>query len=306
MTTPRVEYGLPPDTYRSEPGLSHSESKQLRKSPYHYKRLNEPRPPELVKQPTAQMALGTMVHVATLEPDAFDERYIVGPDISKNSNAWKAFAAACVEQRVEPITQLQRDQAFAMAQSVRALPDFEPLLAACATEVSMWWECPATGVLCKARPDLVKRYPPPDVPVLADADNPEQQLRAATIAERGFAILADLKTTESADAEAFARSVADWSYHTQAHWYSEGAEVALAVPVLSFLFVVVEREYPYAAASYTLDDNALAVARDINLAARDLFKRCEQTQEWPGYPRDTRDIALPPWYMKRYLAGLPV
>lgn len=278
----RVEYELPSDVYRQAPGLSHSESKQLAKSPWHYKALKEPRDPALVKASTPQQAQGTMVHVASLEPIAFDDRYAVGPDVNKNTNVWKAFAADCELRGAEPISQQQRDVAFAMAQRVRELPDMRPLFDGCATEVSLWWRCPKTGVLCKARPDLVKRYPP-------DAIYPD-----------GFAILADVKTTDDASPEGFAASVANYSYHTQAQWYCEGASIALGVPVLSMVFAVVEREYPYAAASYTLDDQALAIATDINLGLRELYAQCKRTDSWPGYPTSTTDIALPPWYVRNY------
>lgn len=229
-----------------------------------------------------------MVHVATLEPHAFNERYVIGPDLNKNTTVWKQFAAQCEEQGTKPITEQQRDQAFAMAASLRALPDFAPLLDGSANEVSMWWNCPATGVLCKARPDLVKRFAP------------------TAQYEAGFVILGDVKTTEDASAEAFARAVCDYSYYTQCSWYTEGAQLTMGIPVLSFLFAVVEREYPYACASYTLDDNAMKVAADINKAARELYVQCEVAGKWPGYPSETRDIALPPWYMKKYLEGMPV
>lgn len=304
-SVPRVEYGLPNETYRDAPGLSHSESKDMRRSPHHF-HARQDCPPELAKAPSAQMFMGTMVHVATLEPAAFDDRYVIGPEVSKNSNAWKAFVAQCEIDGREPITQQQKDAAFGMAASVRSLPDVAPLLDGSCTEVSMWWHCAATGVLCKARPDLVRLYPPPTVPVIADSTDPVQVQRAQLIAAKGFAIMADLKSTENADAEAFARSVADYSYHTQAHWYIEGAEAALGVPVISFLFCVVEREYPYAAASYTLDDTALKVAADINLTVRRLYAECKKAGSWPGYPSATRDIALPPWYLKRYMEGMPV
>lgn len=298
----RIEYGLDSDAYRDAPGLSHSESKNLRKSPFHFKQLSAPRDPELVKQPTPQMVLGTMVHCAVLEPHAFAERYVVGPEISKNSNQWKTFATECEQRGAQPISQREHDVVQAMAASVRALPDLAPLLDQSACEVSLWWNCPATGVLCKARPDLVKRYGP-EVTVVGEG-LPEERVRA--MHERGFAILADIKTTDSADAESFARSVADYSYHTQAHWYCEAVEQVLGVPVLSFLFAVVEREFPYAAATYTLDDTAFRVAADINRAVRELYVQCKKAGDWPGYAQDTRDIALPPWYMKRFLQGLPV
>lgn len=273
-----VVYGMGNQAYRDSEGLAHSDSRRLRKSPFHYQQLRQPRDPELVKKPTAAMELGTMVHCAVLEPAEFSNRYVIGPDINHNTTVWKTFAAACVEQGLQPITQQQFDQVHGMAASVRKLPDFAALLDGCSTEVSLWWDCEQTGVLCKARPDLVKHFP------------------------GGSVILGDLKTTEDAGAEAFARSVADYSYHTQAHWYSEGATATLGT-VVSFLFAVVESSFPYAACSYTLDDAAMKIAADINLAVRERFKQCDQLQQWPGYPSETRDLALPSWYMARYLAG---
>ena len=296
---PRVEYAMPAQVYRDSEGMSHSESKNLRKSPYHYHEIKHA-PPQLLKPPSAQMMLGTLTHAAVLEPAEFDRRYLVGPEVNKNSNVWKEFVAACQDSGATPISQDQREQAFNMASSVLRLADFQPLLQACATEVSMWWHCPTTGVLCKARPDLVKRYPP-GIRVV-DADPAVAQLAY----ERGFAMLADLKTTENANPREFARSVAAFSYHTQASWYCEGAAHALGVPVLSMLFVVVERDFPYVAASYTLDDNAMRVAADINQSARKLYLECSVANEWPAYQSETTDIALPSWYMKQYLAGDPI
>lgn len=287
MQAPRIEYGLDSDAYRAAEGLSHSESKTLRRSPFHFKRLSEPRPPELVKAPSPQMFVGTLAHCALLEPLEFDKRYVVLPPLNKNSTAYKELAAACIASGGEPITQLQRDIAFAQAASVRELPEVAGLLDGCACEVSAWWQCPRTGVLCKARPDLVKRFPPGALP-----EYPQ-----------GFAVLADLKTTEDASEEAFRRSVAEFSYFTQADHYSEGYALAAGVPVAAFMFVVVEREFPYACAAYTLDEQAMAVARDINDAARSTFARCTALGQWPGYPRESREISLPSWYLKRYLEG---
>ncbi|GAB3773822.1 hypothetical protein GCM10028796_47020 [Ramlibacter monticola] len=301
----RVVYGMESDTYRAAPGFAHSDGKRLRRSPWHYKALTLPRAPELVKAPAPQQASGIMAHAATLEPHEFDTRYVVGPEINKNTNAWKAFADECVERKVEPITQQQRDTAFAMAASALALPDFASVIEGAAREVSLWWKCPATGVLVKARPDAVKVYPP-GIPVIADEAHPIAPERLALIHDKGFAILADLKTTDDASPEEFAASTARYSYHTQAAWYSEGVERALNVPVLSFLFCVVEREYPYAAATYTLDDTAMQVGADLNRATRELYAQCLKADSWPGYPQDTRDLALPAWYMKRYLMGQPV
>lgn len=300
----RVAYSLNADAYRDSPGLSHSQSKDLRRSPWHYKAKRET-PPEQQRAPSPQMFMGTLVHCAVLESEHFDARYNVGPDVDKRSKAWREFEESLREDML-PITRVQYEQAQAMAASVRRLPDFEALMSDYKSEVSLWWDCPATGVHCKARPDVVKVYPP-GMHVLADPEHGMSEERAALARTRGFAILADLKTTEDASPDAFARSVVDYSYHTQAQWYMEGAELALGIPVLSFLFAVVEREYPHCAASYTLDDNGMRVAGEINLKARELYRDCEMSDLWPSYADEgTRDIALPPWYMRRYLEGKPV
>ena len=297
MTTehvPRVAYGMDAELYRAALGMSHSDSRQLRRSPWHYRQLQDK--PQQAKTPSAVMQVGVLAHAATLEPDAFAKRYIVGPDISKNSNAWRDFNATCAAKGASPITQAQHDQAQAIAQAARAVPDFAALLDGADTEVSMWWLCPDTGVLCKARADLVHVYPP-GMRVLGDADDETVQLAF----DKGFAIVGDLKTTEDASADAFARSVADYSYHTQAHWYMQGVREALGIPVLSFMFAVVERDFPYATATYTLDDNAMAVAAEINLAVRKRYVQCSTAGTWPGYASEVQEVALPHWYMKRYL-----
>jgi exodeoxyribonuclease VIII len=215
VTVPRVEWELASGVYRDAPGLAHSDAKRLRRSPWHFKALEGPRDPELMKMPSPQMAVGTMVHVACLEPHRFDCCYAIGPDINKNTREWRAFAQQCADMGREPIAQLQRDQAFAIAQAARAVPDFAAVLAGARNEASLWWRCKDTGVLCKARPDVMHVYAP------------------TSAHPKGFAILADLKTTEDASAEGFARSVADYSYHTQAHWYCDGVQEALGIPVLS-------------------------------------------------------------------------
>lgn len=269
---PRIEHGLPSDVYRAAPGLSHSDSKRLRRTPYHFKRLSEPRPEELTKAPTPQMFVGTLAHAALLEPELFDSRYMVGPDVNKNSKEWKAFAEGCTRVGAEPIDARRREQAFAMAQALRELPDLADLMRNGRPEVSMWWHCPRSGVLCKGRPDFV------------------------AITEHGkSALLVDVKSTEDASAEAFSKSVANFGYHTQADWYCEGYSHAAGVPVLGMLFAVVESEFPYACASYVLDDEALRRAREVNDEARRVYAECKRRDEWPGYAPGVQVIGLPRW-----------
>src|SRR5258708_7618822 len=66
---------LTADQYHAAPGLSTSGLCDLAISPLHYwfrSSMNPHRPPD---EPTAQMMLGTALHVAVLEPESFDSRY---------------------------------------------------------------------------------------------------------------------------------------------------------------------------------------------------------------------------------------
>lgn len=268
---PCVLQGIANDDYRQRPGLSHSDAKRLRRSPWHFHALTLPSDAP-AKTPTPQMVNGTLVHCALLEPDAFALRYVVAPDISKNSNGYKAFAHECIARGLEPISQLQHDQAHAQAAALRAHPEVARLMRAGSAEVSAWWECPRTEVLCKCRPDWVSE---------GWGDS-----------RRGV-ILLDVKTTADAGRDAFARSVSNFGYHTQADWYCEGYALASGRPVLGMVFAVVESEYPHACAAFMLDDDALARARADNDHARRIYRECMAADKWPGYPQAIQLLSLP-------------
>lgn len=278
--TPGVHHGMSNDAYQRGPGLSVSQVKRLGVSPFHMHALTQPRtaPP---KAPTPAMQNGTRVHCALLEPDQFARRYIVGPDISKNSNAWKLFAAEAEAREQAVITQLEQDQAYAQAAALMALPEVTELLGEGEPEVSAYWlEDPdeAAGVeadgavLCRCRPDHV--HP---------------------VAHGSGVVLLDVKTAADASAEGFRKAVHNFGYHQQADWYCRGFARASGLTVHGMVFGVVESEFPHAAAVYMLSDAALLKARKANADALALFARCRAQNKWPGYPSGIQVIDLPPW-----------
>lgn len=271
-----VHLGMSQDAYRSAPGLSHSDLKRLRMSPFHYARLREPTAP--AKEPTAAMLNGTRVHCALLEPDEWPKRYAVAPETvgDKRTKSYKEFAELSAGLGLEVITQQEADKAHAQAAALRRLPQVAELLdGAGACEVSAWWRDPATNTLCKCRPD-----------------------RVATVGYGKGAVLLDVKTTADASAEQFARSVHTFGYHTQAHWYCTGYALAAHVEVHGMVFACVENEYPYAPAAYMLDDDALRVAAKLNADAVASYVHCAERDEWPGYPSEIQVLSLPAWAMR--------
>lgn len=261
--------GLSNEAYHRGPGLSHSGLKRLRKTPFHYHELARERAVPTTP-PTPQMLNGTLTHCALLEPAQFDARYVVGPDVDKRSKEWKQFTAQV--PTCEVITSLQRDAAFRQADALRRLPDVATLLSSGEPEVSAYWIDPATGVLCKCRPDWV-----------------------SPVGYGRGVVLLDVKTASDASPEGFSKAVANYGYHTQADWYCTGYALATGLEVHGMVFAVVESEYPHACAAYMLDDAALLRAREDNREALHTYAHCAAHDEWPGYPTDIQVITLPRW-----------
>lgn len=262
-----IVYGLDADEYHKMPGISCSGLRDFARSPAHYYALHvDPtRPPPTEK---AGQLEGTLAHCAILEPEQFDTRYAVGPDVSRATKEWKAWEASQVRQAIKP---QQAAVARAQAASVRRLADVAALLSAGRPEVSAFWSDPDTGIECRCRPDWV------------------HQVQGSGV------ILVDVKTCSDASPDEFARQVARKGYHRQAAWYSDGFQIASGQQVLGFVFAAVEDQWPFAASAVMLDDEGLQRGREQNRELLERFAQCWRTNEWPGYSSAITPIALPAW-----------
>jgi hypothetical protein len=271
-----VVHGLPHAAYLAAEGLSVSRMRAAQKSPFHLQA-------HVGSEPTEPQALGTLTHCLTLEPDAFDTRYAVGPDVSRATKEWKGWAEATLAGRIG-LKPADVEPARQMARSVRAVPEVANLLAQGEAEVSYFWREPvvlADGtvhmITCKARADWGHRQANPTT-------------------GRHHAILMDLKTTTDASPKAFARSCATYGYHLQAAHYMRGWRAATGEDVLGFVFAVVESEPPYAAAAYMLDEDSIALGEAKCEALRQVAATCERNHHWPGYASEGLQVLrLPAW-----------
>jgi exodeoxyribonuclease VIII len=143
-------------------------------------------------------------------------------------------------------------------------------------EQSVYWNDPTTGELCRCRPDFWRD------------DN----------------VLVDLKTTEDASQEGFAKSIVNWRYHVQDAFYTDGIRLATRKLVKAFVFVAVEKKPPYAVGVYMLDQ----VGRDLGRLeyARNMvtWAECRRTNEWPGYSDKIEAISLPAWHVNKHADAL--
>lgn len=238
---------------------------------YHAQYLDPDRPPEPKR---AGQLEGSLAHCALLEPDEFDKRYAV-KNFDGRTSAGKAEAAQIAEAGMTPINIDQRAAALAQATSMRKIPavrlaldgDFE-------TEMSAYAADQKTGVMRRCRPDLVHRA-------------------------KSGAILFDVKTFSSANADDFARQVARKRYFVQHPFYCDVFEQAADVAVLAFVFIVVETEYPYLSAAMMLDDDSAEYGRRAARRDLDRYAECRASGVWPGYGADATVISLPRWLTQK-------
>lgn len=213
------------------------------------------------KKPTPAMQSGTIDHMAILEPDKFEKTFATcGP---KNTKLGKAQAKAAEEAGLEPITESQYVEAHNVLLAIKKHPLANKLLTNGHPEVSVYSTDVSTGLDVKGKLDWL-----------------------------GDDIIVDLKTVSGGGASptAFAKQIVNFKYHLQAAHYLELAQAK------RFIFVVVERDFPYQIGIYELDEAALAEGRWLRKKALDTVALCLASNYWPGYtPAKPQTLSLPPW-----------
>jgi hypothetical protein len=265
-----VFYDMIEQEYRAQTAIAGSDAKKILPplTPSHYAAHMAG---EIKREPSKAMLLGTMAHVAVLEPKKLDTAFVQKPEgkegdfRTKEGKEWKS------KMGTTPI--LDADEARAVRgirDSIAAHSAARELLAECDTEVALFAEH-RSGLWIKGRLDALK------VP----SDNE--------------AIIVDVKTTSAgADYNTFSRQAAQLNYHLSAAWYCHLCGLN-GLPPARFYWVVVETSAPYAVAVYEVHPDALDLGVGMMNDALDLIAQCEDAGEWPGYGQEVQSLNLPPW-----------
>lgn len=236
------------------------------------------------RESSAALDLGHAAHAAILELDEFGRRY--APRIRHTgigSRAANAEHRAALQRRgLTELTPEQLDQVKGMRDAVLGHHTAGPMVrGSLAREVSALWLDPDTGVLCKARFDLLTQ--------------------AATLASRERldgapqTVIADLKTCRDSRPRPFLREVADYGYHVAAAWYLAGLAVIQPGPERGWAWIAVESAAPHDVVCH--EASAALISRGWETARRllDLHLECSRTGEWPGYSADFVLAEPPGW-----------
>jgi len=248
---------MDPDVYHSQPEISKSGLDMIAKAPrlYHWHHIDPDGEP--LKQ-TPAMELGEYVHVATLEPDRWQSRYICAPKFDRRTKAGKEQAAQFELENEGKIVvpSDMYDHANRSADAVREHPHAGDLLMLPGrAEVSMFSEHEETGVGIRGRADYILD---------------------------GSSSIIDLKTTRDASARKFYYSVRDYRYDVQAAFYLDLLS-HFREEVGTFYWVAVEPRPPYMVSLYWAGQDMVNAGREKYY--RDLlsYKVCLETNTWPGY-----------------------
>lgn len=255
-------------------GISKSDLDLIHRSPAHFVAAKaEPR------KETPAMLLGTVAHAAILEPDVFNSRYVTSPKFDRRTTRGKEDAAAFdLEVRTKgqvPIDPDVFETAVKMREAVHAHAIAKQLLGTGTAEASLFWHdsdileccgCEPDFMYCKARPDLL-------------LDN----------------MVIDLKTTDDARPEAFRRKIANFRYHVQQAYYSDGIKTVTGEAPSTFVFLVIETTPPHGINIFMLDDDSVELGRAAYKTDLQRYIECLKGDIWPSYAAEVSVIDLPRW-----------
>lgn len=272
--TEGIHLNIPESEYRKAEGVNQSTLKEMLISPAHYlAKITQPPEP-----PTDAQIIGTITHRAILQ-NKFDEFCVKPKDYDGRTKEGKAWIERAKEMWGKTYTDLEF-----VAISIDIYKNILGMVAACRkhpvaksileskgdNEVSCLKMDEQSGLLLKGRADRLT----------TDAKN--------------FTVVADLKTVQHGEgnAESFAKSIFNWGYDFQAAFYLD------LFAATYFVFIVVEKEPPFAVACYNLSPEAIGRGRKHYRVCLERVQACMALNEWPAYGDKMTTINLPEWALR--------
>lgn len=272
MSNPEIILDQPAEQYFASAGVSKHDLDLVNISPAHYQ-VSKSSPRE---DATPAMKIGTLVHTAILEPDRFEESYVIAPDADRRTKdgkaAWESVESAAKELNKIVVKTSDLENIKGMKESVFAHRSGSAALKAGGLIEASLYATHECGVRLRGRPDLISK---------------------------GNAII-DVKTCAkgAGSKSEFAKAVANFRYDVQAAFYLDLAEL-VGMPKEAFVFLVVEKEPPYAVAVYQLDADSIEAGRQQYRKNLTLLAECMSFDEWPAYSSEVEVISLPKWKLNQ-------
>jgi hypothetical protein len=256
--------------YHAYQGVGSTDLKYALKSPrhyFHYKNTEK-------SESTAAQRLGQAVHLLALQPAQgailIKEKPSIDRRTAAGKKAFEEFSAKLTPHSIV-LTEEEFDLAQKIALSLTTNLSVKTLLNQGVAEVA--------GVLEGG--DFIRKIKP-------DFRSPRN----------GY--LVDIKTALDASPESFARSAASNLYHLQAAYYLDSANEIEAL-YHEFLWIVVEKNPPFAIAIYVATDEVISAGRELVRKASEnvvIAHQAKTVDDIPGYPDIINPLKFPNWSLK--------
>lgn len=274
--------------YHASAGLSRSALWEFKKSPFHYwnRYVNPERKPSFT---TPAMKLGELVHTLVLEPETYESRFAVKPDIiqppacgllkdlgreefDRQKNARQDVINNNIEMMdifhsesrgKELVSADMHYEATLYANSVLKNKVAQALFKNVRVEQSIYFTHKDTGLQCKVRPD----------------------------AWCG-GVVTDLKTCKDASFDAFQRAACTSGYFLQAAMIKQALD-SIGIEMQKFIFYCVEKSELAPCTYYEIDFESLERAENEFNALMVNMAYCIEKNEWPCY--QPRILNYPAW-----------
>ena len=259
-------HDVPESVYRASPEWAASDLKYGITNgleALYQRKFGKDNPPRIA---TPAMKFGSMIHKFILEHSDFNKCYGLLDD--KRSKVGKAKALVMQEQGVQIYTSAELDTLIGIEQSIYKNDFCGEILnkSSGKAEQSFWWTHRETGLPCKARCDYV-------------VDD----------------MVIDLKTTGEGGAspDKFNKSICGFLYHLQAAHYLQ------ATGAKRFIFIAVEKVFPYSVGIYQLSQNFIEKGYELQEQTLQEILEATTTNQWKGYtnacPNGIQTLTPPKW-----------
>lgn len=273
--------GMSNDEYHARPEYSSSQLKDLLRSAAHFYSNNILK--EVERETKAAMNFGTLAHTLFLEPEQFENEFVVAPKFERRTKAGKEQALAWeqanqgkilvdaeqVEAAKRIVINLQKLSSYADMQNNYGM-----------AEASIFFTDPVFDLPLRIRPDWhiapCKTFP--------------------------NGLILDLKTTTDARAHAFSKKCSDFGYDLSASMYREGFQQYYQTEQKpDFVLLVAESSIPFNVKQYKASDLFLSVGDTRYNKAKELLAESLLINEWDGYSLEMEDLFLPSYMTKQAL-----
>lgn len=255
--------------YRKKEGISASDIKKMMKSMAHYKYYKD-HPDE---NDSEALQFGRAYHKLMLEPDDFDNEFIVSPKFDRRTKEGKAAYEEFLKnaEGKEVINEDTYQKLLEMQVALYNTP-YVKLLIKGEHEKSFFWTDEKTGIPCKCRPDSFGQI-------------------------KGQYVCVDLKTTNDAETDHFMKDALKFGYDIQADHYCEGLESVYKKP-FKFIFIAQEKTAPYLVNVLEADEYFMASGKELRDKLLEEYSKCLETDEWEGYmtkESGINNLSVPAW-----------